>query len=91
MVLALPRNQNCSKQHLARFLKNMASCGFSIKNETDQSALKEIKKIYLSKSGQSLQDSTPFLTALRNLHVSWKRDEEKEIILKIIDEILMWV
>jgi hypothetical protein len=86
MVLALSRNQNCSKQHLARFLKNMASCGFSVNNEADLSALKEIKKIYLSKPDQLLQDSTSFLTALRNLHVSWKQDEDKEVILKIIDE-----
>jgi hypothetical protein len=86
MVLALSRNQKCSKQHLARFLKNMASCGFSIKNEADKSSLKEIKKIYLSKPEQLLGDSISFLTALRDLHVSWKQDEDKEVILKIIDE-----
>jgi hypothetical protein len=86
MVLALSRNQNCSQQHLARFLKNMATCGFSIKNEADQPALKEIKKMYLSKPGQSLQDSIPLLSSLRKLHFLWNQDEDKEVILKIIDE-----
>jgi hypothetical protein len=86
MVLALSRNQNCSQQHLTRFLKRMAGCGFSIKNEADKSALKEIKKIYLSKPDQLLQDSTPFLNALSSLHVLWNQDEDKEVILRMIDE-----
>jgi hypothetical protein len=85
MILVLVKKETSDRIFVANSMKSMVDCGFSARNVIDTQILNEIKKTYLIKKGSRLKESLLMLTALGKFGMLWKKEEEKESILQLLE------
>jgi hypothetical protein len=79
---------NLSDFQLARTMRNMVECGYTLIDNSEKALLNDLKTQFLCKE-TSLRGISMFFTALNKLHFSWKEDndnDEKDALVHLVEK-----
>jgi hypothetical protein len=80
---------NLTEFQLAKTMRNMVKCGYTLLDNTEKSLFDDLKTQFLCKE-TSLRGICMFFTSLKKFHYSWKDDhdnDEKAILLNLIEKV----